>query len=69
MLDCASLAIFKAFFGRTKDWADLEAIAPVTPKDIDAAGATIAELAGLDDPAVSRLRSLISPGGRLRSVP
>ena len=55
VLDCASLAIFKAFFGRTKDWADLEAIAAVTPKDIEAAGATIAELAGVDDPAVGRL--------------
>jgi hypothetical protein len=58
MLDCASLAIFKAFFDRTKDWADLEAIAKATPEDIDAAAATIAELVGEDDPAVQRLESL-----------
>jgi hypothetical protein len=59
VLDCASLAIFKAFFARTKDWADLEAIAQATPEDIDAAAATIAELVGPDDPAVARLESLI----------
>jgi hypothetical protein len=59
VLDCASLAIFKAFFDRTKDWADLEAIAQATPEDIDAAAATISELVGEDDPAVQRLESLI----------
>jgi hypothetical protein len=58
VLDCASLAIFKAFFDRTKDWADLEAIARATPEDIDAAAATIADLVGPDDPAVRRLEGL-----------
>jgi hypothetical protein len=59
VLDCASLAIFKAFFDRTKDWADLESIARATPEDIDAAAATIAELVGPEDPAIRRLESLI----------
>lgn len=59
VLDCASLAIFKAFFDRTKDWADIEAIALATPEDIEEAAATIARLAGDDDPACSRLRSLL----------
>jgi hypothetical protein len=59
VLDCASLAIFKAFFDRTKDWADMEAIAAATPEDIDIAAATISELVGPDDPAVKRLESLI----------
>jgi hypothetical protein len=59
LLDCASLAIFKAFFDRTKDWADMEAIARATPEDIDIAAATIADLVGEDDPAVERLESLI----------
>jgi hypothetical protein len=58
VLDCASLAIFKAFFNRTKDWADLEAIALATPEDIETAATTIAELVGKDDPAVARLESL-----------
>lgn len=59
VLDCASLAIFKAFFDRTKDWADMEAIAQATPEDVDIAAATISDLVGPDDPAVKRLESLI----------
>jgi hypothetical protein len=59
VLDCASLAIFKAFFGRTKDWADLEAIAQATPEDIGDAARTIADLVGPEDSAVERLESLI----------
>jgi hypothetical protein len=59
VLDCASLAIFKAFFDRTKDWADMEAIAQATPEDIEIAAATIADLVGPEDPAVKRLESLI----------
>jgi hypothetical protein len=61
ILDCASLAIFKAFFDRTRDWADLESIAQATPEDIEQAAATIAELVAEDDPAVMRLRSLAQP--------
>lgn len=60
VLNCASLAIFKAFFDRTKDWADLEAIAQATPEDIDAAAATISELLGKNDPTVQRLKRLIT---------
>lgn len=59
VLDCASLAIFKAFFGRTKDWADMEAIAQATPEDIEEAANTIADLVGEDDPSHQRLRSLL----------
>lgn len=58
MLDCASLVIFKAFFDRTKDWADIEAIAMATPEDIEAATRTLAELAGEDDPAYRRLAAV-----------
>ncbi|MET0305989.1 MAG: hypothetical protein ABW196_07145 [Solirubrobacterales bacterium] len=60
VLDCASLVIFKAFFDRTKDWADLEAIAIATPEDIEGAAATIADLVGEDDPAVEKLKALAS---------
>jgi len=58
VLDCASLAIFKAFFDRTRDWADLEAISVATPEDIEDAATTIAGLVGEDDPAVERLKAL-----------
>jgi hypothetical protein len=62
VLDCASLAIFKAFFDRTRDWADLEEIALATPEDIEEAARTISELVSPDDPAVERLRKLAVPG-------
>lgn len=60
VLDCASLVIFKAFFDRTKDWADIEAIAIATPEDIEGAAATIAELVDENDPAVEKLKALAS---------
>lgn len=64
MLDCASLAIFKAFFDRTKDWADLEAIALATPEDIELAIETVADLVGEDDPICARLVAILdaTPG-------
>jgi hypothetical protein len=58
MLDCASLVIFKSFFDRTKDWADIEAIAIATPEDIEAAARTLAEMVGEDDPAYRRLAAI-----------
>lgn len=58
MLDCASLVIFKSFFARTKDWADIEAVAQATPEDVEAAADTLARLVGEDDPAFRRLDSI-----------
>jgi len=58
VLDCASLVIFKAMFDRTKDWADIEAVAVAAPEDIEAAARTIAELIGEDDPAHARLAAI-----------
>jgi hypothetical protein len=66
MLDCASLVLFKAFFNRTKDWADIEAIGLAAPEDIEAAAATIARLVGEDDPpsyASTRSEPGIQPEG------
>jgi hypothetical protein len=60
MLDCASLVVFKSFFDRTKDWADIEAIAIATPEDVDAAARTIAALVGEDDPVHRRLRDVMA---------
>lgn len=55
ILDCASLVVFKSFFDRTKDWADIEAVAMATPRDVDRAVETVADLVGEDDPAFRRL--------------
>jgi hypothetical protein len=58
VLDCASLVIFKSMFDRTKDWADIEAVALATPEDIESAARTMADLLGEDDPAFVRLNSI-----------
>jgi hypothetical protein len=58
VLDCASLVVFKAFFDRTKDWADIEAVAERSPADVEAAAEILAGLVGGDDPACVRLSSL-----------
>lgn len=60
VLDCASLVVFKSFFDRTKDWADIEAVATATPEDIEAAARTLAELVGEEDEAYRRLASISS---------
>jgi Nucleotidyl transferase AbiEii toxin, Type IV TA system len=60
VLDCASLVTFKAFFDRTKDWADIEAVAESTPDQVEAAAAAVAKLVGDGDPACQRLKSLLA---------
>jgi hypothetical protein len=52
--------VFKAFFNRTRDWADLEAMAQAGQLDTDAVGAFLVDLLGKDDPRLERLRSLVS---------
>jgi hypothetical protein len=58
VIDCASLVIFKSFFDRTKDWADIEAVAAATPEAIETAAQRLAELVGEDDPAFARLDAI-----------
>lgn len=58
VLDCASLVIFKSFFDRTKNWADIEAVALATPEDVDAATRAVARLVGEDDPCYKRLAKI-----------
>ena len=67
VLDCASLVVFKAFFNRTKDWADIEAVVERSPDDVEAAAATLAGLVGRDDPAYVRLSALPACSGPGRS--
>ena len=66
VLDCTAITVFKVVFNRTKDWADIEAVAERSPGDIEKAATTLAELAGEDDPAYRRLDSVrassLSPG-------
>jgi pimeloyl-ACP methyl ester carboxylesterase len=62
VLDCASLVVFKAMFDRTKDWADIEAVAERSPAQVEAAVAAVADLVGSDDPACRRLTAIVGAG-------
>lgn len=57
-LSCLDLAVFKAFFDRRKDWADLEAMRDAGTLDFAHVTATIVELLGTDDPRLQRLQEL-----------
>ncbi len=58
VLDCTSLAVFKAFFNRTRDWADLEAMAEAGQLDVDAVAGFLTDLLGKADSRLGRLRRL-----------
>lgn len=59
-LSCYDLAVFKAFFNRTKDWADLEAMLAAGTLNTQQVRATIVEYLGEDDERVAHLASLPS---------
>jgi hypothetical protein len=57
-LACEDLAVFKAFFNRTKDWADLEAMRDAGTLDTAAIAGVLATFLGGDDERIARLLSL-----------
>jgi hypothetical protein len=57
-LSCLDLAVFKAFFNRTKDWADLEAMVEADTLDVDHVVGILSRYLGPDDERIARLRSL-----------
>ena len=57
-LACRDLAVFKAFFNRTQDWADLEQMADVGTLDVESVLGVLTYYLGGDDPRVERLRQL-----------
>jgi hypothetical protein len=57
-LACRDLAVFKAFFDRTKDWADLEEMSAAGTLDVDAVVGVLVRYLGADDQRVARLLSL-----------
>ena len=59
VLDCVSLAVFKAFFNRTRDWADIEAMLEARALDCDETYEWVRDLLGERSPAAKRLRTLI----------
>ena len=57
-LSCADLAVFKAFFNRTKDWADLEEMRAAGTLDLDRVVGVLTRYLGPTDERVERLRKL-----------
>jgi hypothetical protein len=57
-LACRDLAVFKAFFDRTKDWADLEEMADAGTLDATAVLGTLTLYLGGDDHRIARVRSI-----------
>ncbi|MFZ1155650.1 MAG: hypothetical protein WAN93_12175 [Solirubrobacteraceae bacterium] len=60
VLDCTALAVFKALFDRTKDWADIEEMVTAEALDLPRALAWVESLVGSNGPALGRLKSLAS---------
>ena len=57
-LACRDLAVFKTFFDRTKDWADLEEMNTAGTLDAESVIGTLAIYLGGNDPRVEKLRAL-----------
>ncbi len=57
-LACSDLAVFKAFFNRTRDWADLEDMATAGTLDVERVVGVLARYLGPDDERVVRLLRL-----------
>jgi hypothetical protein len=57
-LSCSDLAVFKAFFDRTKDWADLEEMAAAGALDVDRVIGVLVRYLGADDHRVARVAAL-----------
>jgi hypothetical protein len=53
--------VFKAFFNRTKDWADLEEMVAVDALDGDLVLGALVRYLGGDDERVARLAALLTP--------
>ena len=58
VLGCTGLAVFKALFDRTKDWADIEAMVEIGAMDIAEALAWLGRMVGPEHPATRRMASL-----------
>jgi hypothetical protein len=63
VLGCHALAVFKAMFNRTRDWADIEAMLDAGTVDGRRVLATCVTLLGENDPSVVRLHGLLEESG------
>jgi hypothetical protein len=59
ILGATELAVFKAYFDRTKDWADIEAMLDAGTIDVHRALGWLVDLLGVGDVRIERLRALV----------
>ena len=59
ILSATDLTVFKAFFDRTRDWADIEAMVDAGTIDVHAALGWLVDILGGDDHRVTRLRAML----------
>jgi hypothetical protein len=57
-LSCTDLAVFKAFFNRSKDWVDLEEMLQLGSVDVDVVLGVLVNYLGGADERIERLRQL-----------
>jgi len=57
-LSCTDLAVFKAFFNRTRDWADIEEMVAARTLDVDRVVGVLVRYLGTADERVMRMRDL-----------
>jgi len=60
ILGATELAVFKAFFDRTKDWADIEEMLRTEAVDVHRALGWLIDLLGRDDQRVARFETLLA---------
>ena len=63
-LGCSDLAVLKAFFDRTRDWADLGEVIAIGALDVDQTLRFLVRYLGEGDDRVARLPTLTVPEGR-----
>jgi len=59
ILSANDLAVFKAFFDRTRDWADIEAMLAAESLDVHVVLGWLVDLLRPDDHRITRLRALL----------
>jgi hypothetical protein len=68
VLGPTELAVFKVVFDRTRDWADVEAMAAAGTLDVGAVKATLRTLVDAGDPRFARLDETASAGAGAASA-
>ena len=57
-LSCFDLAVFKGFYNRTKDWADLEEMQSAGTLDVERVQVALGKYLGFDDERIGKLAQL-----------